>query len=169
MYNFIRIYKQYSPLFFFAAAFYLSANMLFIPSAKAFEELSYAPAKKTSGPSLYLQLKTLLKQKYKHDVADYLIAHTDLNADNLMEHIIKLKNCGKYTNICTYTVIIERNAKLDIISRINTNQLIVGDDQNYGIKNLLAFRNPKNAYDFDIYMWSPSEKTYILDAGKTRN
>lgn len=149
-------------------ALFLLTNILFISPATALEELKYSSINDYS-PSLYLQLESFLKKEFKSNASDYLIANTDLNGDNLDEHILKRKNCGKYTNICTFIIVVEKNGKPTLLSKINAQRLMVGNDENYGIKNLLAFKNPKNAYDFDIYMWSPDKKMYILAIGKTRN
>ena len=136
--------------------------------AFAIEELSYVPVNDI-GPSLRLQLNAFLKQNFNSDSSDYVMAETDLNGDNLLEHILKRKNCGQYTNICTHLIIAEKEDELALLSKISAKHLMVGDDESYGIKNLLAFKNPTNDYDFDIYVWSPREKMYILGANEIRN
>ena len=153
---------------FVMGAAFLLLSITLITAANAVEELKFRPVIE-AGASLRLELDPFLKQNFNSDSSDYLMADTDLNGDNLFEHILKRKNCGQYTNICTYLVIAEKGNDLALLSKISAQRLMVGDDKSYGIKNLLAFKNPTNAYDFDIYMWSPSEKMYILGADEIRN
>ncbi len=142
---------------------------IFIPQAVfALEDLSYTPASDGS-PTLRLQLDDFLEKNFNSDSSRFVMSSTDLNGDNLLEYILKRKNCGQYTNICTYLIIAEKKEGLTLLSKISAHNLMVGDGKSYGIKNLLAFKNPSNAYDFDIYMWSPHEKMYILKPDKKRD
>jgi|GEM_PF-3068931 len=148
----------------------LTAALLTIPTqpSHAIEELKYTPANVT-GPSFQLQLDNFLKENFNSNSSDYMIANTDLNGDNLLEHILKRNNCGQYTNICTHLVIAKTEDKVTLLSKINAHRLMVGDSEKYDIKNLLAFKNKTNAYNFDIYIWSPREKMYILEPRNKRD
>ena len=137
--------------------------------AYAIEEPRYTPAIESAGPTLRLQLGKFLEQNYKSDIESYMIFDIDLNGDGLLEYILKRKNCGQYTKICTFLIIADRNDGLSLLSEINARHIMIGDGKSYGIKNILAFKNQINAYDFDIYMWSPREKMYTLNVGEIRN
>jgi len=151
-----------------AALLFIASISTAIRSAHAVEELTYSPASEAS-PSLRLQLNEYLKENFKSDSSEYTLTSTDLNGDNLLEYILKRNNCGQYTNACTHLVIAEKQDELTLLSKIVAHRLMIGDGQSYGIKNLLAFNNPINAYIFDIYMWSPHEKMYILKPDKKRD
>lgn len=139
-----------------------------IKPSYAVEELAYTPAIDSS-PSLRLQLDAFLKQYFNSDSSGYTLTSTDLNGDNLLEHILRRNNCGQYTNICTYLIIAEKKGELTLLSKIDTHRLVIGNDENHGIKNILAFNSQTNAYIFDIYVWSPHEKMYILKPDKKRD
>ncbi|MFP4098138.1 MAG: hypothetical protein ACLFP8_04415 [Alphaproteobacteria bacterium] len=141
-----------------------------LPSfACAVEELNYKPTTATIGASLKLQLDYLLKEKFNTESSDYLIADTDLNADNQPEYILKNKNCGQQAEQCPHLIIADMDNDLALLSEIKAKHLMIGNGKNYGISNILAFKNHINAYDFDIYMWSPQQKMYILEESKKRD
>ncbi len=166
LFHFIKATKLCSILT--VALFFMALITSAIKPAHAIEELAYTPAKDSS-PSLRLQLDVFLRGNFKSDSSEYTLTSTDLNGDNLLEHILKRNNCGQYTNVCTHLIIAEKIDKLTLLSKIDAHSLMIGDGKSYGIKNLLVFKNQTNAYNFDIYMWSPHEKMYILKPDKKRD
>lgn len=126
----------------------------------AVEQLSFGD--KVS-PSLKYQINTLLGEVYETDISLYHIANIDLNNDGIDEHILKRKTCEVSKNQCIYSIIAEKDGKIILLSKIRAKNLIIGETSSFGIKDILVFKNEINDYNFDIYMWSPSQKMYIMN------
>ncbi len=126
----------------------------------AVEQLNYSEKVSTS---LKSQINTLLAEIYNTDISLYEIANIDLNNDGIDEHILKRKTCGATQNQCIYSILAEKDDEIILLSKIRAKNLIIGETSSYGIKDILAFKNEINDYNFDIYMWSPSQKMYIIN------
>lgn len=148
-------------IFLIGCCFFLC--LLHIPFAQATSELTFKPAHDSLGPSLDLSLGAFLKALSEKNTDEFLIAKTDLNEDSALEYILKSKECAVQKKECAYLILAqEKNDKLSLLLSVKAYHLMIGNEKTYGIKNILAFKNPANAYDFSIYMWSPSKKMYIL-------
>ncbi len=139
-----------------------SINCMFIQSAYALDNLKFETGIKS--PSLRLQMDVFLQGFYKTDSRNFDIASLDLNGDGIDEYILKRKSCTQAQSICTHLVLADQKTKMRLLSSIRAKHIMVGATSNYGVNDLLAFENNINEYDFDIYMWSPEEKMYILKA-----
>ncbi len=115
-------------------------------------------------PSLKLQIDDFLRGFYNTDSVDFDIAFRDLNADGIEEYILKRKTCVQNKVVCTHFILASQNEKIRLLSSIRAKHIIVSSTVNYGVNDLLIFESDINDYDFDIYMWSPREKMYILNA-----
>lgn len=89
-------------------------------------------------------------------------AQADLNYDGDDEVITRPISCDMAQDTCLYTIYaVRQNTPLNI-GVIQARHIMVGGSQTYGIADILAFKNDLNDYDFDLYIWSPPRKTYIL-------
>ena len=129
-------------------------------SARAVEQLNFSDK---ISPSLKYQVNIFLEKTYKTDISLYNIAEIDLNNDGIDEHILKRKACNTKENQCIYSVIAEKGDEIILLAKIRARNIIAGETSSYGIKDILAFKNEINDYNFDIYMWSPSQKMYIIN------
>ncbi|PCI56822.1 MAG: hypothetical protein COB36_00680 [Alphaproteobacteria bacterium] len=129
--------------------------------AVAIEPLDY---EKKISPSLRYQIDLFLKETYDTTLSQYKIAGIDLNNDGINEHILKQRRCNVVTKQCTHLILAEKKNEILLLSKIKAYNLMIGGTNSYGIKDVLAFTNEINDYNFDIYMWSPSRKMYILRA-----
>lgn len=128
-------------------------------SAFALETLNYD--KKVSH-SLSYQIDNFLKDKYDMSLSQYSIASIDLNNDGVDEHVIKQNLCHITKGKCNYLVIAEKKQEILVLFKIRAYNLAIGNANSNGVKDVLALTNETNDYNFDIYMWSPSLKMYIL-------
>ncbi len=134
--------------------------------SQAMEELKYNDS---LGVSLIFQIDKFLQEQYKSNSKYYDIASIDLNNDGILEHILKRKTCDIKKNLCTYIIIAEKAERILLLSKIRAHRLVIDSNASYGIKNILAFRNKKNEYNYDIYMWSPKENMYIMSKQHTKD
>ncbi len=129
--------------------------------AAAIEPLDY---EKKISPSLGYQIDSFLQKTYSTSLSQYKIAGIDLNNDGINEHILKQRRCNVLTKQCTYLIIAEKKNEILLLSKIKAYSVMIGGTNSHGIKDVLAFTSEINDYNFDIYMWSPSRKMYILRA-----
>lgn len=133
----------------------------------AIEKLNFQSEIKS--PSTRLKLDVFLQGFYKTDSRGFEIAAVDLNKDGVDEYILKRKTCAEMNLVCTHLVLADKKTEMHILSSIRARHIMLGGTSNYGINDLLIFENSVNDYDFDIYMWSPEEKMYILNDENTKN
>ncbi len=130
-------------------------------SAMAVEQLNY---REKISSSLKYQINSFLQKTYETDISIYYIANIDLNSDGIDEYVLKRKSCIDNKNQCIYSIIAEKDGEIILLSKIRAKNLIIGETSSYGIKDILAFKDKINDYNFDIYMWSATEKKYIINA-----
>lgn len=135
--------------------------------AHALEKLNFQ--NKIFSPSLKLQMNTYFQEQYKIDSSVFDIAAADLNKDGVDEYIFRRKSCSTANTICTHIILAQQNQKILLLSSIRARHLMIGGTTNFGISDLLAFKDEINDYNFDIYMWSSAEKMYILSEDKQKN
>lgn len=128
-------------------------------NAYAIQEISY---NNDLGFSVHYDIDTFLMSEFNTDISSYDVASVDLNQDGLNEYILKKKICAPDNGHCLHLILAEKNGALFTLSKIRAKVLMLGGTLTNGINDLLAFNEGVNDYDFDIYMWSPKEKTYML-------
>ncbi|MGN7439108.1 MAG: hypothetical protein ACTHOO_10760 [Alcanivorax sp.] len=136
------------------------SGFLFSHHAHAIEALKFRDEYSTT---LKFQIDHFLQQEQRSDASQYVIATVDLNNDGVSEHILKRKSCNTPVSTCTFIIIAEKGDRILLLSKISAKNLMVDGKVTYGVKNLLAFNDDMNDYEYDIYMWSPKEKLYIMD------
>jgi len=129
--------------------------------AAAIEPLDY---EKEISPSLGHQIDLFLQETYSTALSQYKVSGVDLNNDGIDEHILKQRRCNVLTKQCTHLILAEKKNEILLLSKIKAYNVMIGGTNSHGIKDVLAFTNEINDYNFDIYMWSPSRKMYILRA-----
>ncbi len=141
-------------------------TFIFVKKSYAIEELEY---NNSISISLRYDIDKFLQKEYKTDSTKYNIAGIDLNNDGVLEYILRRKSCDIKKNMCTHIIIAENKDKILLLSKIRAKRLAVDSRYTNGIKNLLAFKNSDNDYNFDIYMWSSKEKMYIMSEQHIRD
>ena len=138
----------------------LAFSIIALPNlANAVEGLNYSDEISTS---LKPRINQFLKQTYETDLSSYNLAKADLNGDGLDEYILKRKQCNAKNNLCTHLIIAATEDEIMLLNNIRARNLMIGATSTHGISDLLAFKNDVNDYNFDIYIWSPTQKMYIL-------
>ncbi len=139
----------------------------FIPNlANAVEALNY---NKELGITLEHQVNLFLNKNYNSNLSNYSIAAIDLNNDGLDEYVLREKRCIISKSQCYHLVIAENKNTIIELLKIKTQNIMIGETYSHGIKDLLVFKNQINDYDFDIYIWSPEQKMYIIKANEAEN
>ncbi len=143
--------------------FFIAVLLIIFSSsnASAIEELKYDT--NISFTSRF-HINAYIASEYESDPDIYRIAPIDLNNDGNDEFILQRKNCYIEKKVCTHLIIAEKDSEILLLSKIRARTLVAAGTFSHRIKDILAFKNGVNDYDFEIYMWSPSEKTYILKA-----
>lgn len=143
---------------------YLTLILVFLFSVPVNTAYALEPVKYTHdlGTTKSLKLNAFLKNTYNTTKESFDIALIDLNIDGVDEYILKRKSCSVEKKQCFHMIIAEKGSELLLLSEISAKNLMVAGTSTHGIRDILAFKREINDYDFDIYMWSPSQKTYIL-------
>lgn len=150
----------YILLFAFLCAVFQSGQSFALEALKYENDLS---------TSLRFQIDQYLSEHYKSDSSAYDIARVDLNNDGIFERILRRKSCNTQKDACTHIIIAEKKDRILLLSKISAKNLMIDSKFSYGIKNILAFNSDINDYDFDIYMWSPKQKLYIMAEQQTED
>ena len=145
----------------FAFLYIVLGCLIYFNPAHAIEPLEY---EKKISTSLQYQIDLFLEKTYGTNLSQYEISGIDLNNDGINEHILKQRRCNTRTKWCTHLILAEKKDGILLLSKIKAYSLMIGGTNSHGIKDVLAFTNDTNDYNFDIYMWSPSQKMYILGA-----
>lgn len=113
-------------------------------------------------PYAHVKISKFLHDIFQTEVSDYKVAEIDLNGDGNKEFILKRKYCAGTNTTCIHLVLAQKKDEIVMLSNIPAKNLMIAGTKTFGIKDILAFKNEINQYDFDIYIWSPGEKKYIV-------
>ncbi len=113
-------------------------------------------------PSAKYIINQYFEEIFGANISVYDIAAIDLNEDGIDEFIAKRKTCTIAGEPCSHLILAEKRGKIVQLSTIRAKNLIVANTKSYGISDILAFKDNINSNDFDIYVWSPIDKMYIL-------
>jgi len=117
--------------------------------------------------STKLSISHFVRDHLKSDIKKYDIARVDLNDDYYDEFVLKQKNClldKASKQFCTFVFIGEKEDTLVKISVFNAKKIQVSGKKHAGIYDILAFQSKKNDYEYERYIWSPDDKTYIRES-----
>ncbi len=114
------------------------------------------------GPTSKVILNRYLAEEYETSAEDFSIAAHDLNGDGIDEYVLKPRKCLSKTGQCVFLILAETRQKIVLLGKIQAKFLALGNDYSGGIQDILAFRNDKNDYDYEVYSWDSASKKYIL-------
>lgn len=144
----------YNALFLFY--FYI----FFTTYAHATETLNY---NHTPSVVSIMNIDSFLESYKKGTHADYDIAAADLNGDGLMEFILRSRPCPSEVKTCTHMILAENKNKIYILGIISAHKLMLSRTFTHAIQDFLAFQSDNNDYEYERYIWSPSDAHYILE------
>ncbi len=130
--------------------------------AHAMGELEF---KKIISPIKANGIDSFLNERFNTGTSDYIIAQADLNNDHKPEFFLKRNYCEtKKNQLCSHIILGKTESSYVLLGNIRTKKLVISSTKTHNISDILAFDNDLNDYKFDIYMWSPNKKMYILKA-----
>lgn len=145
--------------------FFLITTLIILSAAGRAYAMAELEFTRTLPPHISIKLNFFLSQNFNTTVRDYEFSRVDLNNDNNDEYILRRTYCvEKELFACNYTIIGETKNNFVSLGQVRAKKLVISTTKTHHIKDILAFKNQLNDYDFDIYMWSPKEKMYILNA-----
>ena len=98
----------------------------------------------------------------KIDIQALKIARADLNEDGLDEYILKTPACESISQRCTFEVLAEINDTIIEIGEFSARTVMLGNGYSAGIRNIVAFTDKTNDFDYELYVWEPQQSRYIL-------
>jgi hypothetical protein len=113
------------------------------------------------GPSSQIALSSYSLETAKSDLSRYDFAQADLNGDGINEFILRDKVCSKGQNVCDYNVWAETEKGVISLGSVPAKTILLGNEQTHGIRNLLAFDNASNDFDYTLYVWQPAKALYV--------
>lgn len=88
----------------------------------------------------------------------YEIALYDLNGDGIEEQITR--SCLE--NSCIYTILAETNsADFITLGKIQARLIAVSNDVQNGVRNIRAYKDEMNDYNYTLYLWDAENSRYI--------
>lgn len=148
----------------FLVAFFL-ATVALVPgkAAFAFEPLAFGAS---SFPLLSKQrISAWLEANTGLPVDQYSVAPEDLNRDGIAEYILKPLKCYDSNGFCPFLILADTSAGIITLGTISAKSLALGDSYHGGVQDILAFRSNNNDYEYDIFVWDPPGKSYIVSGG----
>ncbi len=88
-----------------------------------------------------------------------VITTTDLNGDGLDEFILREKICAKSAP-CEFYILAENKNRAIHLGTITAHDIALGNGVSDGIRDILAFQNANNAFDYTVYVWEPLKARY---------
>jgi len=88
------------------------------------------------------------------------IAASDLNGDGTDEFILHNTSCLKKADFCDFHVLAETKDAMIPLGVLKGKRLLLGNAFSHGIRNILAFEDATNDYDYTLYVWNPEKTSY---------
>lgn len=120
-------------------------------------------------PSARVQLESYLKGTARPDLSSFYISETDLNGDGINEIIMRVRDCDSRNVTCLHLILALPPQKVVMLGEINARKLMLAGTYSGNVKDILAFRNDKNDYDYDVYFWDPVSEKYNLERQEIGN
>lgn len=114
-----------------------------------------------TGPSSRIALAAYSLETANSELSRYDFAQADLNDDGIHEFILRDKVCATGQNLCDYNVWAETEKGIISLGTVHAKTILLGNEQTHGIRNLLAFDNASNDFDYTLYVWQPEKALYV--------
>ncbi|GJL84497.1 MAG: hypothetical protein DHS20C02_02720 [Micavibrio sp.] len=90
------------------------------------------------------------------------IAGTDLNEDGINEFIISTQDCPPPKKMCSYLILADKGRSMISLGRIKARYLSLANTYSHGIRDIQAYDNEKNDFDYKLYVWEPASSHYTV-------
>lgn len=127
--------------------------------AKASEKLDFSG---NVGERSSHLIEKYTSEHIKTDAQPLKVARADLNQDGLDEYILKTSACESSSGSCTYAVLAEIKDTIIELGAFSARDVMLGNGYSSGIRNIVAFPNEINDFDYELYVWEPQQSRYIL-------
>lgn len=91
------------------------------------------------------------------------IAQIDLNDDGLSEFIVKPEQCTLETTSCEFMILAETDREIISLGTIKARNINVSTKTTSGVRNIHAFDNPLNDFDYSLYHWEAARSRYMME------
>ncbi len=100
------------------------------------------------------------------------IAGTDLNEDGINEFIVTTQNCQSQKKsskkiTCPYLIMADKGRSVILLGSIKARSISLANSYSHGVKDIRAYDNELNHFDYNLYTWEPSRSHYtMIDEGQ---
>lgn len=112
--------------------------------------------------SLSKSSELLVTKFFDEDRGNIDIAKADLNDDGVYEYIAKPRICDKGNNFCEFNILAESNYEIVELGTIKARSIQIDSDYSFGVRNIKAFDNPLNDFDYSLYIWEAGASRYMI-------
>lgn len=132
------------------------------PQAMAAEKIIYStPPHKSLSASDRLGLSEYTQQTLQKSLDEFEIAAIDLNEDGLNEFALKPLECSKTEALCPHYLIAKTKGRTIIsLGFIEAQSLVLGNAYTQGVRNIMAFNNTTNDFEYSLFLWDPENASY---------
>ena len=88
------------------------------------------------------------------------IAAIDLNNDSIDEYILVDMLDGKHHE---YQIIAANGRDVTLLGSVRAIKLMAAYDMNHGVRNLLAYDDARNDFEYEVYHWDALASRFISD------
>lgn len=120
--------------------------------AKAFEAVDFSS--EISKP-----LQSFLSQNTGETSETYMVSKADLNQDFMPEYIIRQQDCKD--RLCRFFVVAQTDQDFISLLDFKARKIALSDQNTNGVRNILAFKNALNDFDYDVYTWEATRQKYV--------
>lgn len=128
-------------------------------TARAVEILDF---EKPVPPTAQVLISGFVTANLNINMENYQVAEADLNRDGMGEYVLRQKKCFGKEKLCTFLILAESRGNIVLLGKFSARSLAVGDSYTSGVQDILAFQSDNNDYGYDIFVWDPPSKMYIL-------
>lgn len=98
--------------------------------------------------------------------SDFFIADPDLNNDNIPEFIVYDSLCDYSKKPCVFKILSDTEKGIVPLGEITAYRVALDGKSAYGVRNLRAYKNKANDYDYAVYVWEPLDARYKMNGSK---
>lgn len=139
--------------------FIIIFGVLISRNAQAIEILDF---EKPVPPTAQLLISAFVTANLGMNMENYQTAEMDLNRDGLNEYILRQKKCYGKEKLCTFLILAESRGNIVLLGKFSARNLALANSYTSGVQDILAFQSNNNDYGYDIFIWDPPSKMYIL-------
>lgn len=88
------------------------------------------------------------------------VSAADLNQDHIREYIIRSpKGCVEE---CQFRIMADKGSQMIRLGNIKARVLMLASTSTLGVRDIKAFQNEHNDYDFTLYRWDADQSRYTM-------